>query len=211
MVSGPLAGGPGVERRRLLAAAAGLALAGCARGAGRSSWPPIAFDAGPPLSLAVAGIRFEEAPAAPAEGPAEDGERDLRFAMPLSPADTMRRWAAERLRAAGGAGSARVVLEENRFVAVPLETASGLEGLFAIDRSERYRGALALRVEIVDDPAGTGFARAAAHASRSVAENDSLARRDEILCELLRTVAQTLAERLEREMRDHLAAWIAAG
>ena len=207
MVSGPLAGGPGVERRRLLAAAAGLALAGCARSAGRSSWPPIAFDAGPPLPLAVAGIRFEEAPAAPAE----DGERDLRFAMPLSPADTMRRWAAERLRAAGGAGSACVVLEENRFVAVPLETTSGLEGLFAIDRSERYRGALGLRVEIVDDPAGTGFARAAAHASRSVAENDSLARRDEILCELLRTVAQTLAERLEREMRDHLAAWIAAG
>lgn len=207
MVSGPLAGGPGVERRRLLAAAAGLALAGCARGAERGSWPQIAFDAGPPLALAVADIRFEEAPAAPAEGE----ERDLRFAMPISPAATMRRWAAERLRAAGGAGSARVVLEENRFVAVPLETTSGLEGLFTIDRSERYQGALALRVEIVDDPAGTGFARAAARASRSVAENDSLARRDEILCELLRTVAQTLAERLEREMRDHLAAWIAAG
>ena len=211
MVSGPLAGGPGVERRRLLAAAAGLALAGCARGAERGSWPQIAFDAGPPLALAVADIRFEEAPAAPAEDPAEGGERDLRFAMPISPAATMRRWAAERLRAAGGAGSARVVLEENRFVAVPLETTSGLEGLFTIDRSERYQGALALRVEIVDDPAGTGFARAAARASRSVAENDSLARRDEILCELLRTVAQTLAERLEREMRDHLAAWIAAG
>ena len=196
----------GLERRRLLALAAGLALAGCAGGAPETARPEIAFAPGPPLPLAVSAIGFEEA--APAT--VEEG-RDLRFAMPVSPAATMRRWAAERLRPAGGAGRARVVLTENRFVATPLETASGLEGLFTVEAGARYQGALALRIEIVDDPAGAGFAQAAARAERSALEDDSLARRDDLLFELLQSIAQRLARRLEREIHAHLAPWIAPG
>ena len=198
----------GATRRSLLALLAGAGLSGCAVGVERTTWPDITFQHLPPLPLGVAEIRFE--------APADDREvappaRDLRYAVPVSPRAAMARWSRERLRAAGGPGVAIATLTENRFVATPLETTGGVEGVFAIERAERYEGALAARVDVVGDPAGSGFASARAAATRTVGEDFSLNERERTLYDMLHGMVAALDARLEEEIRAHLARWVVAG
>lgn len=198
------------DRRGILIAGLGSAalLSGCASSVTRTTWPDITFQHRPAIGLRVSEVQFDEAAAvATVEPPA----RDIRYALPVSPVITMDRWAHERLEPFGGTGRARVILMENHFVEVPLDTTSGVEGVFNIDQSERYEGALAVKVEIVGDPAGAGFVEARASASRTVPENYSLNQREETLYEMMAGIVAALDERLEQEIRANLAKWLLVG
>ena len=199
---------PDLTRRSLLALLAGAGMSGCAAGAARTTWPDITFRHRSPLTLAVGEIRFETAATG---GDVAPPARDIRHAMPVAPRAVVARWSRERLRALGGPGTAVVTLTENRFVEAPLDTTGGVEGVFSIDQSERYEGALAARVEIVGDPAGSGFASARAAATRTAREDFSLNERERTLYDMLHGLATALDERLEREIRNHLARWVAVG
>ena len=195
------------DRRGVLIAGVGTAalLSGCASSVARTTWPDITFQHRSPVGLRVSEILFDDAAAAETVGPPA---RDIRYALPVSPVITMDRWAHERLQPFGGPGRARVILTENRFVEVPLDTTSGVEGVFNIDQSERYEGALAVKVEIVGDPSGAGFVQARASASRTVPENYSLNQREETLFEMMAGIVTALDERLEQEIRTNLAKWL---
>ncbi len=195
------------DRRSILIAGLGSAalLSGCASSVKRTTWPDITFQHRSPIGLRVSEILFDDAAAAATvEAPA----RDIRYALPVSPVITMDRWAHERLQPHGGPGRARVTLTENRFVEVPLNTTSGVEGVFNIDQSERYEGALAVKVGIEGDPSGIGSVQARATASRTVPENYSLNQREETLYEMMASIVTALDERLEQEIRANLAKWL---
>ncbi len=194
-----------LNRRTFLALSAGAVLAGCAPRPAARALPAIGFASPTTLALDVAAITFangtvDGAVAAPA--------RDVRFDLSEWPDDVVRRWSEERLRAVGDRGEARVILLEGRFVAVPLDTAETLEGLFTDEQSVAYEGSLAVRVEIVDHPAGDGFAEARSHRRQTVPESLSVAEREETLHALFQDVVKALDERLEEEMADHLWRWI---
>jgi len=198
----------GLTRRSVLAMAAAAGLTGCASSVKRTTWPDITFQHRTSLSLGVSSVAFEiTAGQAAIEPPA----RDIRYAMPVSPEITMRRWASERLIPLGGPGRAVVTLVEDRFVEVPLDTTGGVEGVFTIDQSERYEGILELRVEVAGDPAGSGFAQARATASRTVAEDATLNQREQTLYDMLHSIVTALDERLEQEIRANLSRWVAVG
>ena len=203
---------PAASRRGLLglagAACAALLMPSCTRRAAPRTWPEISFAPARPLVLDVSEIVFVDAVSPPAATPPA---RDMTAALPVSTVATMRRWAGERLAAAGSGGQARVSLIENRFVAWPLDTGSGIEALFTDSQSARFEGRLALRVDILGDPAGSGFAEARASASRTVPESASLEQRREVWWELAARLARELDRALREEMRSGLARWLAIG
>ncbi len=194
-----------VDRRAALILAAGTFLAGCTATPLTRTLPGIAFDTGRPLLLDVAAIEFVNATG---DQNTEEPLRDMRFAMHESPGSVARRWSRDRLHAAGTQGVARIILVESRFVAVPLETESGIEGIFTDEQSVRYEGSMALKFEIADHPSGHGFAEARSARSRTVPESLSLNEREDVLHTMLADIAVTLDERLEAEMREHLWRWL---
>lgn len=200
------------SRRHLLrlgvAGAAGLVLAACETSVRRTVWPDITFAHRTPIPLSVNGIEVIDASGMlVVEPPASD----IRGAMPVSPLETVRAWSALRLQAAGGYGTAVVSITENRFVEVPLATKQGVEGLFSVDQSERYEGALAVRVEIVGDPSGSGYVQARVGATRTVPEDYSINQREQALYDMLAGMMKNVDERLEQEMRANLSRWILMG
>ncbi len=192
-------------RRAFLALSAGALLAGCERRMAIRTLPVVGFASSAALPLDVAAVTFvNEAPAADVAEPA----RDVRFDLSEWPGDVIGRWSRERLRAAGDRGEARVVLLESRFVAVPLDTAETLEGLFTDEQSLAYEGSLAVRIEIVDHPSGSGFAEASSYRRRTVPESLSIMEREEALHALYQDVVAALDGQLEVEMAEHLWRWI---
>jgi len=187
---------------------ASLVLGACQTNVTRTVWPEMTFGHKPSIPLAVSGVQvIDAAPMSAVQPPASD----IRHALPISVPATVRGWATQRLLAMGGSGTALVTILENRFVEVPLDTKQGVEGLFTTDQSERYEGALALRVEVAGDPAGAGFAEARVSASRTVPENFSINQREQALYDMLAGMMRNLDERLEQEMRANLARWIMIG
>ena len=194
-----------VDRRTALVLAAGTFLAGCAVNPVNRTLPGIAFDAGRRLLLDVATIEFVNAAG---DRNITEPLRDMRFAMYEFPGRVALRWSRERLEAAGTQGVARIILVESRFVAVPLETESGIEGFFTDEQSVRYEGSMAFKIEIADHPSGHGFAEARSARSRTVPESLSLDEREDVLHSMLAGIAAALDERLETEMREHLWRWL---
>ncbi len=195
------------DRRSLLAAMAGGLLAGCAGIPAALTLPPVAFGGRAPLGLDVAAVEFT---ASDGGGAVTAPSRDMRFAMYELPGTVARRWSQERLEATGTTGVARVVLVENRFVAVPLETDDGIEGFFTDEQSVRYDGAMKLKIEIAGHPSGSGFVEARSTQSRTAAESLSLNERKEILHAMLADIVDALDRRLEAEIREHLWRWLTA-
>lgn len=192
-------------RRAFLALSAGAFLAGCAPRPVVRPLPAIGFASPATLPLDVAAVTFANEVTG---GAVAEPARDMRFDLSEWPGNVVRRWAQERLRAAGDRGEARVVLLESRFVAVPLDTAGTLEGFFTDEQSVAYEGSLAVRVEIVGHPSGDGFAEARSYRRRTVPESLSIVEREETLHALYQDVVTALDERLEAEMADHLWRWI---
>ncbi|MBN34640.1 MAG: hypothetical protein CMM46_07655 [Rhodospirillaceae bacterium] len=196
----------GLFRREVLVMAAGSLLAACTISVQRTTWPDITFQHRRPISLGVHGIGFADVSSTQAIAPPT---RDIRYSLPVSPPAIMRRWSQERLHALGGPGRAEVILSENHFIEVPLDTTDGVEGFFINDQSERFEGVLGARVEIVDDPSGQGFVEARVTASRTVPENASLNEREQVLYDMVHSIVMALDERLEQEIRANLQRWVA--
>ncbi len=199
------------RRGALVLAGAGLTtllLAGCQKSVNRTVWPDITFSHRGSLPMAINGVEVTDASGnATVQPPAHD----IRNALPLSPLATMDNWANQRIAPMGGYGTARVTITENRFVEVPLDTAQGVEGLFTNSQSERYEGALGVRVDIVGDPSGSGFAEARATASRTVPEDFSINQREQALYDMIAAIVANLDDRLVSEIRANLSRWVVQG
>ncbi len=173
-------------------------LAGCQTTPPRSSYPDIRFTA-PPIQLDVARIVIEDRYAPPLKAP------NVEHLFPVPPARVARRWAEDRLRAVGRFGTARVAIEEASVITEKLATKGGLKGAFTREQAERLVGVLRLRVEVGGEGGlAAGFAEAGATARRTLPEDISLNRRDEVYYEFTRDLAQKLDGVMEQSIRKHL-------
>jgi hypothetical protein len=185
-----------------------LLLPGCTTPVTNTTWPEITFNHKQPIQMSVNAVEIIDAAAmVEVEPPASN----IGAALPVSPAATMQNWAYQRIAAAGGSGTAVVTITENRFVEVPLDTKGGVEGLFTVSQSERYEGALAVSVEIVGDPTGSGRIAARSAATRTVPEDFSINQREQALYDLVSGIVRTLDERLDQEIRAKLSRWVLFG
>ncbi|ACI99853.1 hypothetical protein [Rhodospirillum centenum] len=132
-------------------------------------------------------------------------EPNVEHLLPVTPADTVRLWVQDRLKAGGGSGRARVVIRDASVVEAELERTTGIRGWFTKDQSERYEGKLAVEV-LVERPA-QGFSGAASVAvarSTTVAEDVSLAEREKAMLDLVRAMAADLDAQLDAAIRANL-------
>jgi hypothetical protein len=188
-----------------LAAPFAAGLAGCNTPVSIPVYPDITFQHKSPIRLDVRAIEvFETASTAPVEPP----DRDIRYALPVSPLAAMQSWARDRLVAAGPAGIAQVTIAENRFVETPLDKTTGIKGLFTVDQSERYEGAMSVKLDIVGIANRSGFVEARAAATRTVPEDYSYNQREKALYDMVVSLSKALDERLEQEIRAKLPAFL---
>lgn len=188
---------------RFAAALTLLVLAGCAASPPQQALPEITFAHQPPIMLDVAEIRVEEEYLPPQRAP------NVEHLMPVSPAATVHRWAADRLRPAGQSGVARVVVKDASVVAQDLERSGGIRSIFTTEQAVRYVANLVVEVDVTTAGGlGTGFATAAATRTVTAPEDISLNERDEILFELAAGLGRDIDQVLEANIRAHLGQFL---
>ena len=193
------------RREVLLGLGSGLVLTACNTPVSLPVYPDITFQHKAPLRLDVSRIEVIESAATDTVQPPK---RDIRASLPISPLAAMSNWASDRLVAAGGPGTARVLIIENEFVETPLDLTKGVQGIFTTDQSERYEGLMTVKIEIVGDALRSGFVQARAASTRTVPEDYTLNQREQTLYDMVASMTRALDERLEQEMRANMSVFL---
>ena len=190
------------RRSLLLAAAAAATLAACQSAPIRPAPRSVDFSSFGPIVLNAAKIDFVDA-SRPAGGVVHVEQRAT-----IPPLETMRRWTAERLQAAGRAGTVRVTVRDASIVEVPLPTTGGVKGYFTNDQAQRYEGRMEVEVTGEGPVSGGGTFRgttkAVATHTTSVPENVTLADREATISEIARRLAEEINARLDAGIRKDL-------
>ena len=191
---------PAYGRGLVLALALMAGLAACQTPPPRA-FPQITFADRSPIELNVARVDVVEAYQSPG------GPTHVEWQLPEAPTTILQRWADQRLRAVGTDGVARVIIQDASLIEEPLATRSGPVGWFRLERSERYTGRFAVRVE-AERGALRGSAEAVAQRSATVIENATLAERESTLFALTENAVRDLDGELDRNIRQYLGAFV---
>jgi hypothetical protein len=165
--------------------------------------PDITFQNLTPIKLAVAKVEVSSTYRSPLSPP------NVEYLFPTPPETALRTWAADRLRAEGGADVAKFIISNASVIDTKLKTRKGIVGAFFIEQSERYDAAVEADILILD---GNGkqkaFATARASRSTTVAENVSLGERQRIQFKLIEALMKDFNIEMEKNVRRYLANWI---
>jgi hypothetical protein len=195
------------SRRSLLAVAAVavLGLSACQSAPPRPAPRPIDFSNFGPIILSAGGVDVVNA-----YRPGGGKHVEDRSAVP--PVEAVRRWASERLQAAGGAGRVRVTIKDASIIEVALPKTEGLKGYFTTDQAQRYDGRIEVEVtgDMPDNSAGAfrGTTKAVVTYSTTVPENIALADREATFLDITRRLVEDLNARLDSGIRKDLAPMI---
>ncbi|TVR79649.1 MAG: hypothetical protein EA405_12340 [Rhodospirillales bacterium] len=180
-----------------------LAMQGCTYPVQRQRLPDITFEHQAPLVLDVAEIRITSS-----HGPGASPHH-VENRVPVPPEAVLRRWARDRLNAAGRSGTARFEITEASVVRTELPRTGGLRGLFTEDQSERYDAVAAATLEILDQHGlRLAYVQTRAERSRSVSERATLDERDRVRFEMIETLMREFDAEMEKAMRRHLGGWL---
>ncbi|MBI1774159.1 MAG: hypothetical protein HYR63_02310 [Proteobacteria bacterium] len=179
-------------------------LAGCTSEPPPARLPEMTFTNLPKIMLEVALVEVVDKYNPPFASP------NVEHKMPVPPARVARRWAEDRLLAAGDKGRALVTIQDAKVIEVSLKrSSSGLTGAFTTEQGKRYDASLEMSVEIVND---RGFKDAAATAravrSQTVAEDISPNKLDEVWYEMVEALMRDINAELERNMRQFMGRYI---
>lgn len=195
-----------LSRRSVLLGAALALLAGCETQVPRSQFPELAYSQLPPINLNVARVEVVQQYHPPGKKP------NVEHLFPVVPALAAERWAHDRLKAVGADGMARVTIVYAGVVEVPLKRMGGIEGAFTKEQSERYDGAIEVKIDIL-----TGDGRQAASVStraerrRTVPEDITLLGREKVWFEMTEAMMNDLNASLERQIKDNFGNWLVSG
>ena len=193
-----------MNRRAFLAfAVAGIGLAACESAVQPQRFPEITFAHKAPIALDVAAIEIADTYRPPMAAPNVD------HLAPTPPANAVRQWAADRLKAVGQSGVARLVIIDGSLTETPLAGKGGVVGAFTTEQSERYEGAVEAKLEIDDPRYGrTGFAAARATRSSTIAENATLTERETLWFDLVETMMRDFDAEMQRNVDQYLKQWV---
>lgn len=147
---------------------AALGLAACETPNPAPAFADLTYVHKQPIRLAVERVEVINEFTAPYSAP------HVEHLMPVAPGPAAERWASDVVQAAGGVGTAVVVISDASVTETALKGATGLKGVFTKDQSERYDARLEVRIE-VRNPDNTRRAQASTAVTRStsVAEDIS--------------------------------------
>lgn len=165
--------------------------------------PEISFANLRPFQLDVGQLEIVSEFVAPGRSP------HVEHLMPVSPEGAAQRWAQDRLRPVGRAGSARVVIKDAKVVEVPLAIDKGFSGAFKKEQEIRYDAALAVAVQILDARGMVqGETVAQATRSRTVAEGITLNERDRVLYDISESLAKDIDQQMAQLIQTYLGRWV---
>ena len=187
-------------RRTLLGGGLALAaLAGCRDAPPSTRFAELTYAHRSPLRVDAGRLEIVDEYVAPLAPP------HVEHLAPAQPATVLRRWASDRIVAAGSPERiARFVIRDARITETALPRPGGLRGQVTTSQSERYECAIAAALEIRSQRGDfrEGFAEARASRARTVAEDITLADRDRALYELVEQTMIDFDAELERQIRS---------
>lgn len=185
----------------VLSAAFALALAACETPVAVQKFPDLTYAHLPPFNLDVAKIEVVAHYRPPMKAPNVD------HLVPQPPIKALRRWAADRLKAAGRTGTAQFVIDVASVVEAELEKKTGLKAAFTKQQAQRYDFVVEASLDVAD---GRRRGRAAARATRfvTVREDASLNERDRILFKEVETLMTEFNAEMEKNVHEYLGAWL---
>lgn len=191
------------SRRFAIASAILAALAGCQTASAPAPVAPADFSAFPAIVLNVAAIDIVDARRGVA------GAVDGTLADP--PIEAVRRLVRQRLAAGGRRGRARVAITEASLVEVPLRTTDGVRGLFTDDQAWRWNGRVAVEISAenvgteVGEAAIRGQTKAQANATATAPERSSIAEREAVKADVVRSMVERLNAAIDAGVRKDLS------
>ena len=198
---------PYINRRTLIAAGLALGLtaltAGCETPAETQRLPDITFAHLPAFNFAVSQIAVEQRFNAPAS------QSHVEARLPTSPGKALRQWAKDRLKAVGGPGTLKLIIENASATETELPRDESIKGKFTKQQAQRYDMAVKATLSLVDT-GGTERGTALAQASRTITvrEDASLNERERILFDLVDRMLADFNTEMETSIRQHLAPWL---
>ena len=134
---------------------------------------------------------------------------NVEHLFPTSPEMAARRWVQDRVQPTGRGRLARFIIHEASAVETKLKTDKGFGGNFKNEQSERYDLSLSASLQVLDErhmPVATASARVTR--SRTVAEDTSLAQREQIWFEITETMMKDFDREIEIAIRQYMASFI---
>lgn len=189
--------------KALATMAVAFAVVSCAQPLPSDPLPELTFAHLEPIELAVGSIEIVEVYIPPLKAP------NVEHTFSISPQDAARRWAEQKLRAVGGDGQARFLIQDAAVVETALETEEGIRGAFTTNQSERYDATIEVTLEIRDDRGfQRAFATARAERSQTVPEDLTVRERQIAFFELTEGLMADLIAELETQVGQHLSTYV---
>ncbi len=174
-------------------------LAACVSPPPAPEYPEIRFTHKQPLALDVREIKIEERYEPPLARP------NVEHEFPVTPAEGLRTWAKDRLRAVGRSGVARLVIERAAVTTARLRTKTTIQGLLTREEAHELTADLQARIVIGDEGlTSAAFALATVTGRRTMLEDLTMNQRDDIYYEFTRKLIEAFDREMEESVRQHL-------
>jgi hypothetical protein len=182
----------------------GLLLVACTATPSTPSLPAPRFTDEAPITLRVGKIEIANEFHSPAQPP----HVEYRFDYP--PADMLRAWVDDRIRAGGGEDILEVTIKDASVVAADLPKTQGLKGVFTVDQSKRYDGRFEVEMRIYKPGDAISETQISASATRSITEpeNTTLQQRDKLFYDLGMDMTRAVGKELKRNIQQYFANYI---
>lgn len=179
-------------------------LAACEAASSGYALKPISFTDKTPISLNVANITVIDNYKSPLAAP------NVEHQFATSPAQAVRIWANERLRAVGTTGSLEITIDNASVKEVKLPVKDGVRGFFTDDASERYDGVLSVTFRAYDGVNALSRAEGSVSITRtqSINEKATIADRENLWHEMVRGMANAYDREAELRLRQYFTSFI---
>ncbi len=191
-------------RSALFAACTALALAACSQTTPDVYFPAPDFSAQAPIRLQAGNIEVvDNSQNAPAKPGILGSRVEQRF--PNQPAEMIRKWANQRLVAAGGANRLVVTIDEASATQTDLPKLKGLEGAFTKQQAWKVDANARVHIQLFtpDKNFAAAEATAQAGASKTIREDASPYERDKAYNELTQTLMTSLNDELDHQINGY--------
>ena len=166
-------------------------------------YPPLRFTNKTPIYLDVARIDVQNEYQALGKAP------NIEHSFPVAPAEAMRAWTNDRLKAVGTKNRLVVTIKDASVVEKALPTEQGLKGAFTNDQKSKLEANLVIDVRLYGDR-NVSFASTEVRANRyaTTPENISLIGRDDLHYSMTRALMNDLNAELEKNMHQYFSNYI---
>lgn len=187
----------------LVAVVGGALLASCASPPPKPKFPELTWTHLPAFKLNVAEIEVVSEYEPSFKPP------HVEHLFPVPPERAMRRWAEDRLKAAGSEGVAKVIIKRASVVETQLQTRKDLKGYFTTEQSERYEADIAMTIEVRNARGyRDAFASAKAQRSETAPEDITLNEREQLWFSFTEALMKDFNAAMEKEIEEYFGRFL---